>query len=253
MRDGLGAVQSVLVFGGTSDIAESTLRRLVQRRARRVVLAGRDVDRLGEIAEDLRARGATFVECVPFDALDTATHEAMVDAVFDRVGDIDLVLVAFGVLGEQADAEQHATAAVDVARVNYLGAVSVLTPTAERLQAQGHGTIVVLSSVAGERARESNYVFGSTKAGLDAFAQGLNDRLVGTGANVMIVRPGFVHTKMTAGLKPAPLAATPDSVAAAILDGLATGRTIVWVPRTLRPVMSVLRHLPRPVFRRLAL
>ena len=253
MRDGLGAVQSVLVFGGTSDIAESTLRRLVQRRARRVVLAGRDVDRLGEIAEDLRARGATFVECVPFDALDTATHEAMVDAVFDRVGDIDLVLVAFGVLGEQADAEQHATAAVDVARVNYLGAVSVLTPTAERLQAQGHGTIVVLSSVAGERARESNYVYGSTKAGLDAFAQGLNDRLVGTGANVMIVRPGFVHTKMTAGLKPAPLAATPDSVAAAILDGLATGRTIVWVPRTLRPVMSVLRHLPRPVFRRLAL
>ena len=253
MRDGLGAVQSVLVFGGTSDIAESTLRRLVQRRARRVVLAGRDVDRLGEIAEDLRARGATFVECVPFDALDTATHEAMVDAVFDRVGDIDLVLVAFGVLGEQADAEQHATAAVDVARVNYLGAVSVLTPTAERLQAQGHGTIVVLSSVAGELARESNYVYGSTKAGLDAFAQGLNDRLVGTGANVMIVRPGFVHTKMTAGLKPAPLAATPDSVAAAILDGLATGRTIVWVPRTLRPVMSVLRHLPRPVFRRLAL
>jgi len=253
VRDGLGAVQSVLVFGGTSDIAESTLRRLVQRRARRVVLAGRDVDRLGEIAEDLRARGATFVECVPFDALDTATHEAMVDAIFDRVGDIDLVLVAFGVLGEQADAEQHATAAVDVARVNYLGAVSVLTPTAERLQAQGHGTIVVLSSVAGERARESNYVYGSTKAGLDAFAQGLNDRLVGTGANVMIVRPGFVHTKMTAGLKPAPLAATPDSVAAAILDGLATGRTIVWVPRTLRPVMSVLRHLPRPVFRRLAL
>jgi len=224
-----------------------------RRRARRVVLAGRDVDRLGEIAEDLRARGATFVECVPFDALDTATHEAMVDAIFDRVGDIDLVLVAFGVLGEQADAEQHATAAVDVARVNYLGAVSVLTPTAERLQAQGHGTIVVLSSVAGERARESNYVYGSTKAGLDAFAQGLNDRLVGTGANVMIVRPGFVHTKMTAGLKPAPLAATPDSVAAAILDGLATGRTIVWVPRTLRPVMSVLRHLPRPVFRRLAL
>ena len=253
MRDGLGAVQSVLVFGGTSDIAESTLRRLVQRRARRVVLAGRDVDRLGEIAEDLRARGATFVECVPFDALDTATHEAMVDAIFDRVGDIDLVLVAFGVLGEQADAEQHATAAVDVARVNYLGAVSVLTPTAERLQAQGHGTIVVLSSVAGERARESNYVYGSTKAGLDAFAQGLNDRLVGTGANVMIVRPGFVHTKMTAGLKPAPLAATPDSVAAAILDGRATGRTSVWVPRTLRPVMSVLRHLPRPVFRRLAL
>jgi decaprenylphospho-beta-D-erythro-pentofuranosid-2-ulose 2-reductase len=253
VRDGLGAVQSVLVFGGTSDIAESTLRRLVQHRTRRVVLAGRDVDRLGEIAEDLRARGATLVECVPFDAVDTASHEALVDDVFERVGDIDLVLVAFGVLGEQADAEQHAAVAVDVARVNYLGAVSVLTPTAEQLRSQGHGTLVVLSSVAGERARESNYVYGSTKAGLDAFAQGLSDRLVGTGASVMIVRPGFVHTKMTTGLKPAPLAATPDAVADAILDGLAAGRTIVWVPRTLRPVMSVLRHLPRPVFRRLAL
>ncbi|HEV2308878.1 MAG TPA: decaprenylphospho-beta-D-erythro-pentofuranosid-2-ulose 2-reductase [Acidimicrobiia bacterium] len=253
MRDGLGAVQSALVFGGTSDIAEATLRRLVERRTRRIVLAGRDVDRLGEIAEDLRARGATLVECVPFDALDTTTHEAVVDDVFDRVGDIDLVLVAFGVLGEQADAEQRAAAAVDVARVNYLGAVSVLTPTAERLRSQGHGAIVVLSSVAGERARESNYVYGSTKAGLDAFAQGLSDRLAGTGVSVMIVRPGFVHTKMTTGLKPAPLAATPEAVAEAICDGLASGRTIVWVPGALRPVMSVLRHLPRPVFRRLAL
>lgn len=253
MRDGLGAVQSALVFGGTSDIAEATLRRLVQRRTRRVVLAGRDLDRLGEIAEDLRARGASVVECVPFDALDTATHEALVDDIFERAGDIDLVLVAFGVLGEQAEAEQHAAAALDVARVNYLGAVSVLTPAAERLRSQGHGTLVVLSSVAGERARESNYVYGSTKAGVDAFAQGLSDRLMGTGAGVMIVRPGFVHTKMTTGRKPAPLAATPDAVADAIVDGLAAGRTVVWVPRTLRPVMSVLRHLPRPVFRRLAL
>ena len=253
MQNGLGAVQSVLVFGGTSDIAEATLRRLVQHRTRRIVLAGRDVDRLGEIAEDLRARGATSVDCVPFDALDTATHETLVDDIFERVGDIDLVLVAFGVLGEQTDAEQHAAAALDVARVNYLGAVSVLTPTAERLRTQGHGTLVVLSSVAGERARESNYVYGSSKAGLDAFAQGLSDRLVGSGAHVMIVRPGFVHTKMTTGLKPAPLAATPDVVADAIVDGIAAGRTIVWVPRALRPVMSVLRHLPRPVVRRLAL
>jgi len=112
VRDGLGAVQSVLVFGGTSDIAEATLRRLVAHRTRRVVLAGRDVDRLGEIAEDLRARGATLVECVAFDAVDTSTHEALVDDVFERVCDIDVVLVAFGVLGEQADAEQHAAAAV---------------------------------------------------------------------------------------------------------------------------------------------
>jgi len=128
---------------------------------------------------------------------------------------------------------------------------SVLTPVAEQLRAQGHGTLVVLSSIAGERARRSNYVYGSSKAALDAFAQGLSDRLVDSGVRVMIVRPGFVHTKMTAGETPPPLATTPGVVADSVIEGLAAGRPIVWVPSMLRPVMSVLRHLPRPVFRRL--
>jgi decaprenylphospho-beta-D-erythro-pentofuranosid-2-ulose 2-reductase len=250
MQDGLGAVQSVLVLGGTSEIAGEILRRLVEQRTRRVILAGRDLDRLEAVADDLRAAGATSVECVTFDAADTARHEAQVEEWF-RGGDVDVVLAAFGILGDQADAEQHAAAAVDVARVNYVGAVSVLTPVAEQLRAQGHGTLVVLSSVAGERARRSNYVYGSSKAALDAFAQGLGDRLVGTGVRVMIVRPGFVHTKMTAGATPPPLATTPGVVADAVIEGLAAGRAIVWVPSTLRPVMTVLRHLPRPVFRRL--
>jgi decaprenylphospho-beta-D-erythro-pentofuranosid-2-ulose 2-reductase len=252
MQDGLGGVQSVLVLGGMSEIAGATLHRLVERRTRRVVLAGRDLDGLAAVADDLRTRGATSVECVAFDAADTAGHEAMVDEVF-KGGDLDLVLAAFGVLGDQADAEQHAPAALEVARVNYLGAVSVLTPVAEQLQTQGHGIIVVLSSVAGERARRSNYVYGSSKAALDAFAQGLDDRLVGSGVRVMIVRPGFVHTKMTAGRPAAPLATTPEAVADAIVDGLASGRSIIWVPPVLRPVMTAIRHLPRPVFRKLAL
>jgi decaprenylphospho-beta-D-erythro-pentofuranosid-2-ulose 2-reductase len=251
MEDGLGGVQSVLVLGGTSEIAVATLHRLVEGRTRRVVLAGRDLPRLREVADDLRARGATTVECVAFDAADTAAHEAIVEDVFGRFGDLDLVLAAFGVLGDQRDAEQHASAAVDVAQVNYVGAVSVLTPTVEALRAQGHGALVVLSSVAGERARTSNYVYGSSKAGLDAFAQGLGDRLAGSGVHVMIVRPGFVHTRMTAGMKPAPLATSPDAVADAIVSGLRARRGIVWVPPTLRPVMTVLRHLPRPIFRRL--
>ncbi len=251
MEDGLGGVQSVLVLGGTSEIAIATLHRLIEDRTRRIVLAGRDLPRLHEVADDLRARGATTVECVTFDAVDTASHEGFIDDVFNRFGDIDLVLAAFGVLRDQHHAEQHAAAAVDVAQVNYVGAVSVLTPAAEALRAQGHGALVVLSSVAGERARKSNYVYGSSKAGLDTFARGLGDRLVGSGVHVMIVRPGFVHTRMTADMEPAPLATTPEAVADAIIAGLHARRGIIWVPVTMRPIMTVLRHLPRPIFRRL--
>jgi decaprenylphospho-beta-D-erythro-pentofuranosid-2-ulose 2-reductase len=253
MQDSLGSVQSVLVLGGGSDIAQSTLRELVQRRARTIVLAARDVGALSGFADELRAAGATTVETIAFDAHDTAAHEAFVDDVFERFGDIDLALLAFGVLGDQETAEQDGGAAVDIAEVNYVGAVSVTVPIAQRMRTQGHGTIVTLSSVAGERARRSNFVYGSSKAGMDAFFQGLGDSLVGTGVKVMIVRPGFVHTKMTEGMDAAPLSTTPEAVATAIVHGLARGRETVWVPSTLRYVMSALRHVPRPIFRKLPL
>lgn len=253
MQDALGAVQSVLVLGGGSDIALATCRTLAERRARTVVLAARHPEALATTAEQLEEAGATTVETVAFDATATETHDAFVADVFDRFGDFDLVLLAFGVLGDQDRAEREGAAAVELARVNYVGAVSVAVPVAQRLRVQGHGTLVALSSVAGERARRSNFVYGSTKAGMDAFLQGLADSLEGTGARVMIVRPGFVHTKMTKGLEPAPLSTTPEAVAVAIAKGLARGAHIVWVPPTLRWVMSGLRHLPRAVFRRLPL
>ena len=180
MKDALGSVQSVLVLGGGSDIALATLRELVQRRARTVVLAARDPEALRATADELRAAGATTVETIAFDARDTASHDAFVADVFDRVGDIDLALVAFGVLGDQEEAEHDGRAAVDIAEVNYVGSVSVTVPIAQRMRTQGHGTIVALSSVAGERARRSNFVYGSSKAGMDAFFQGLGDSLVGS-------------------------------------------------------------------------
>src|SRR3954452_9196889 len=139
----------------------------------------------------------------------------------------------------------------EVLEVNFVGAASVMTAVAERMKQQGHGTIVLLSSVAGERVRKSNYVYGSSKAGVDGFAQGLGDSLAGTGVNVIIVRPGFVKTKMTADLDPAPLSTTPEAVAESIVRALARGSGTVWVPGTFRAVMSVLRHVPRPLFRRL--
>jgi decaprenylphospho-beta-D-erythro-pentofuranosid-2-ulose 2-reductase len=220
-------------------------------RTRRVVLAARDPARAEPLAEELRAAGATDVETVEFDATDFGSHRALVDGVFDRHGDIDCVLVAFGVLGTQEELMRDEGAAVDAVQSNYTGAVSVSVPLVERMRAQGHGTIVYLSSVAGERARKSNFIYGSTKAGLDAFAQGLGDSLQDTGVQVIVVRPGFVRTKMTTGLEEAPLATDADAVAEAIADGLRRSAHTVWVPKPLRFVMSGLRHLPRAVFRRL--
>jgi decaprenylphospho-beta-D-erythro-pentofuranosid-2-ulose 2-reductase len=251
MKDALGSVRSVLVFGAGSDIAQATVRELVAERTRVITLAARKPERLEPFAEDLRARGALDVRLMEFDADAFASHEAIVRTAFDAGEDIDVVLVAFGVLGDQALAERDGAAAIDVITTNFLGAVSVLIPVAARLREQGHGTIVVVSSVAAERGRRSNYVYGSSKAGLDTFCQGLGDRLQGTGVRVMVVRPGFVRTKMTAGLAPAPMAASPRDVAVRIVQGLRSGADTVWVPPALRWVMSGLRHLPRPVFRRL--
>ncbi|MBA2567467.1 MAG: decaprenylphospho-beta-D-erythro-pentofuranosid-2-ulose 2-reductase [Thermoleophilaceae bacterium] len=251
MRDALGLPQSVLVLGGTSEIGVATAAALAQRRARTVALGVRDPARAEAAAARIRAAGATTVEAVAFDADDPDSHERFVDEIFDRHGDIDLVLVAFGVLGDSDRSAVDGRVAADVIRTNFLGAVSVTVPLVRRLRGQGHGAIVVLSSVAGERVRKSNFVYGSSKAGLDGFAQGLGDSLHGTGVDVMVVRPGFVKTKMTAGLEPAPLSTTADTVASAILDGLARGAHTVWVPGALRFVMAALRHLPRPLFRRL--
>jgi decaprenylphospho-beta-D-erythro-pentofuranosid-2-ulose 2-reductase len=245
-------VQSVLVLGGTSEIGLATARRLVRERAKRVILAARDPAAAETAAGDLRELGAD-VEAVAFDALDFESHAGFVGDVFDRFGDVDLVLVAWGVLGDQERLARDHDAAVQSAQVNYTGVVSVSIPLVERMRAQGHGTIVYLSSVAGERARASNFVYGSTKAGMDAFAQGLGDSLEGSGVRVMVVRPGFVKTKMTEGLEPAPLSTDADSVAEAIAAGLRTGAHTVWAPAPLRAVMSGLRHLPRPLFRKLDL
>lgn len=252
MRDALGAVQSVLVLGGGSEIALTTVRKLVADRCQTVVLAAREPEKLAATAAELTEAGATTVDTVAFDALDPVGHVAVIDTVFEKHGDIDVVLLAFGVLGEQSAFEADPVSAAEAVSANYVGAVSSGLAVARHLRDQGHGTLVVLSSVAGERARKSNFVYGSSKAGLDAFAQGLGDSLVGTGARVMVVRPGFVHTKMTEGMEEAPFSTTPDVVADAIVEGLAKRREIVWAPGQLRWVFSAMRHLPRPLWRKVA-
>ncbi|MFC9247302.1 decaprenylphospho-beta-D-erythro-pentofuranosid-2-ulose 2-reductase [Streptomyces sp. NPDC057136] len=249
MKDAFGAPQSLLILGGTSEIGLATARRLISRRTRTVRLAGRPSPALEQAAADLRALGAD-VRTVAFDALDPESHETTLGTLFAE-DDIDMVLMVFGVLGDQARDEEEPLSAVRVAQTNYTGAVSAGLVCAGALQAQGHGSLVVLSSVAGERARRADFIYGSSKAGLDTFAQGLGDALQGTGVQVMVVRPGFVRSRRTAGLPETPLETTPEAVADAIVTGLRRRSETVWVPGSLRVVMSALRHVPRPLFRRL--
>jgi len=252
MKDALGAVQSVLVLGGASDIGVSIAAKLAGPRHATVILAGRRQEALESAADTVRAAGASRVEVLAFDANDTATHQDFVtSAVKQAGGDLDVVVLAFGVLGDQPADEAGGDGAVRLAQTNYVGAVSVGLEVARLLKEQGHGTLVVLSSVAGERVRRANFIYGSSKAALDGFAQGLGDSLAGTGARVLIVRPGFVHTKMTEGMPAAPLSTTADAVATATVKAIASNREVIWVPAGLRLVFAVFRHLPRTVWRRL--
>ena len=253
MIDAVGGPQSVLVLGGGSEIALATVRKLIDGRCRTVTLAGRDLEALARSAKELEAAGASSVDVVPFDALDFASHDGFIRDLSADHSDFDLVILAFGVLGNQDLAETDSAETRRIIESNFTGAASVLVPLVGALKEQGHGTVVVLSSVAGERARKSNFVYGSSKAGLDAFCQGLGDSLVGTGVRIVVVRPGFVHTKMTEGMEAAPMSTDADTVANAIVSGLGRGSETIWVPAPLRVVMSVLRHVPRPVFRRLPL
>lgn len=249
MLDALGQPQAVLLLGGTSDIAVATVERWLRHRAVRVELAARPGPRRDEVVRHLAEAGAD-VRVHDFDGEQTETHRELLDLVWAN-GDVDVAVVAFGVLRDDDASWQDHAVAVQQARVNYLGAVSVGVLLAERMRAQGHGVVVALSSVAGERVRRSNFVYGSSKAGMDGFYLGLGEALRGSGVRVLVVRPGFVRTKMTAGREPAPLSVTADDVADAVVTGVAEGAELVWVPRTMRGVMSALRHVPRPLFRRL--
>ncbi len=241
----------VIVLGGTSEIALAIVQELQHRAPREVALAGRNPDALAQAAEDLRAAGCRSVITLELDALQTDRHEERVGEAFDRLGGADIVIIAVGVLGQRGGLPTDIAGAIDVLQVNLVGAGSLLIHAARRLRDGGGGALVVLSSVAGERPRRENVVYGASKAGLDALAQGLGDALHDEGVGVLVVRPGFVCTRMTRGLKPAPLSSTPQAVAGVVADGLDRGAHTVWVPPSLRWLMLVLKMLPRPIFRRI--
>lgn len=243
----------VLLVGGSSEIGLAIVRRMAAEGPVRPYLLGRDRARLESAAAALERADFDNVDFDLVDAEDPDAHRAAVARAFERAGAFDTVVVAVGVLGGQQGLDADSSEALEVMRVNFVGAGSLLLECMRALRSQGHGTLIALSTVAAERPRASNAIYGAAKAGLDALAQGLADAIAESGVRVLVVRPGFVRSRMTAGLEPAPMATTPDAVAEATVQALATRAHTVWVPGRLRAVFAVLRHLPRPLYRRLPL
>ena len=239
-------IRRVLLLGGTSEIGLAILAALRLPADAQAVLAGRDEQRLAAAGKALGCQ----VETLPYDALDLASHQAMVDAAFAR-GEVDLVISAAGVLTAQPDLDADPLLGGQLVQTNLTSHVTTLLAAVARLRQQGHGTVVVLSSVAAVRPRRVNFTYGAAKAGLDAFARGLADSLHGSGVRVLLVRPGFVTGRMTAGMTAAPLATTPAAVGAAVAGALRGRRDVVWVPPALGPFALLLRAMPRPLWRRL--
>jgi decaprenylphospho-beta-D-erythro-pentofuranosid-2-ulose 2-reductase len=241
----------VVLLGGTSEIGLAIVRELQMTASREVALVGRDAVALADAADGLRADGCERVVTVELDALDVDRHGEALERTIAELGGADIVIVAVGVLGERGGLPEDVAGALEVLRVNVLGAGSLLIHSVRALRERGGGTIVVLSSVAAERARRSNAVYGASKAALDALAQGLADAVHEEGVRVLVVRPGFVHTRMTGGLDPAPLSTTAQAVAGRVVDGLDSGADTVWAPRALQALMLVMRMIPRRVFRKI--
>lgn len=239
----------VLILGGRSEIGIELARLLAPGAT--VVLAARRAGQLDDEVAAVKAAGARKVHTTEFDADDLASHGPLVARIIAEHGPIGTAVLAFGTLGDQARAEVDAAHAAAVVHTDYVAQVSMLTHLANAMREADRGRLVVFSSIAGARVRRANYVYGSAKAGLDGFANGLADALHGSGVRLLLARPGFVIGRMTEGMTPAPLSITPERVATATARALAKDRRTVWIPWALGPVAFVFRLLPQFVWRRM--
>jgi short-subunit dehydrogenase len=237
---------SVLILGATSDIARAVARRFASA-GYSLQLAGRDPERLSGDKADLELRHHVQIEVFSFDAIAVDDHKAFVGSLRDLPA---IAICLVGVMGVQEDSERDIEAAVGVMRANYEGPASILTELANAFEARGSGVLVGVSSVAGERGRAKNYVYGSAKAGFTAFLSGLRNRLSKKGVHVVTVLPGFVRTRMTEGMDlPGLLTAEPDEVAHAILRSVERKKDIVYVRPVWRLVMAIIRNIPERIFK----
>jgi decaprenylphospho-beta-D-erythro-pentofuranosid-2-ulose 2-reductase len=240
--------QRVLILGATSAIAQATARLLAARGAQ-LFLVARSAPKLEAVCADLRTRGAA--SAIPYlaDLDDTTLHPQILSAATAALGPIDLALLAHGILGDQSQAEQDFNAAGQILYTNFLAPVSLLTLLANDFAARGTGCLAVISSVAGDRGRKSNYVYGASKGGLSIFLEGLRNRVDRLGVHVLTIKPGFVRTPMTAHLPPSPLFAEPRVIGAGILRAVATRQDVVYLPFFWRPILFLIRLIPGGVFK----
>lgn len=241
-----------MIVGATSAIATETAR-VYAAAAARFVLVARSPDRLAAVADDLRVRGAREVRTVTMDVTDAVRHEDVVESSWTAFGGLDVVLIAHGVLPDQEGCERSVAETLVAFDVNLVSTVALLTLLANRLEEQGKGCLAVISSVAGDRGRPSNYIYGATKGGISIFLQGLRGRLHRAGVAVVTVKPGFVDTPMTAELPRTPMFASARRVGRGVFKAIERRRDVVYVPWFWRPIMALVRIIPEAIFKRLRL
>jgi short-subunit dehydrogenase len=245
-------MQKILIIGATSAIAEAAARRFAQRGDSLYLLA-RNGERLDALLADLKIRGASATAGARFDANDHERHAAVIEQAAAAMGGLDAVLIAHGTLPDQQACQADAALALREIGTNALSVIGLLTHVANRFEAQRAGVIAVIGSVAGDRGRQSNYVYGSAKGMLAIFLQGLRNRLQKSGVHVLTIKPGFVDTPMTASFKKGPLWATPDQVAQAIVKAMDQRRNVLYTPFFWWGIMAIIRSIPEAIFKKLSL
>ncbi len=244
--------RKILVLGATSGIAEATCRIWANQGAR-LFLVARNAEKLAAVAADLRTRGASFVETAVADLDDTEKHPALLAHAVNSLTGLDVAYLAHGILGDQAKAEQDFNTAAQIVYTNFMAPVSLLTWLANFCVQRHAGTLAVISSVAGDRGRKSNYLYGSSKAGLSAFLDGLRNRIDREGVTVLTIKPGPVKTSMTSGMKGSEKFADVDKVAQGIVKAIDNRHDVLYVPFQWQPIMFVIRHIPERFFKKLNL
>ena len=242
-------MKKILIVGATSSIAEAVARKFAKR-GDALFLVARDERRLQAVAADLKLRGSTQVDTFVLDARRLDAYSTLLEAAFHRLGSIDVTLIAYGTLSDQKACEQTPGMLSEEMMVNAVSIMELCLQLASRLERQRSGVIAVISSVAGDRGRGSNYVYGAAKAALSTFLSGLGQRLYRSGVAVVTIKPGFVDTPMTASIKKGALWASPGTVARDIVRAIGRGTPVLYTPWFWRPIMSVIRAVPELVFRR---
>ena len=242
----------IVILGATSAIAEQTARLYAQQGAS-LYLVARNTERLVTIAADLKIRGAAQVETEALDLSQSDAHQAMLEQAKIKLGGVDILLVAFGTLGDQKASERDITVAMQELHTNCLSVISILTHSANLMEQQGSGTIAVISSVAGDRGRQSNYVYGTAKGALTIFLQGLRNRLAKKNIHVLTIKPGFVDTPMTVDFKKGLLWVSPEVIAQGIVKAINKNKDVVYLPFFWRYIMLIIKLIPEKIFKKLSL